>query len=629
MAVDAQIDKLRIDIETNITSDPKRIDEIYESLKRLKSITEEKWSGLDEIVNKINKLGQISQTPFTQFSSNLQLATANISPLSAAMETQSSILSTNLTQALKNYNEEAAKIGDTQFKSEDLVYFEKELRKVIAQTATFNNQINSLSKDIDFAGKAAIKGSSGFDKLVLSIKRITFYRVVRRAIQLIGREITNSIKNFVLFDDATNEAISGLMSSWKAMSNAFAVVFSQLINTAAPLLIKILDLATNVANAISLIFATISGEEVYSKAIKNEENYRDALEETNKQLLGFDRFNVLQGQDIKPMFETEDVATGWANASDETKIFRNILEDIIPILDGIIQLVKDLGKELYPLIKESIPVILGTIKELLPFIISIVKELMPIITTIINELIPIIKELMPLLSTIVDLIVALKPVIKFIVDIIVVGLQSITPALQATISILNFIIKVVTAIINTIDILINGIINGFDNVGESLKNIWQGIGTAFANMINGIANGFIKFVNVIIDLINTVLEGLGMLFGRDVKIPHWEATVNWQPFSAQYYARGGIPDTRGGSLWITGEDKKPELVYENNRGQTQVSNQQSIEGAMLNALRQHTMETQGSSQATEVIVRFDADGNALIRALRPYVRNESVRAGSI
>lgn len=521
-------------------------------------------------------------------------------------------------QELKQLGEQLTQLDPTQTEkvANATFRYDEVLRRINVNQTVAANRATELGKATDFAGKSAIKGSSAFDKLVLSIKRITFYRIVRRAIQLIGKEIVGAIGNFAQFDDETNQAISGLQSSWKAFGNSIGIVASQLINTIAPFLIFILRLATDVANAISLIFATISGEEYYSKAIEYETNYREQLEKTNKQLLGFDRFNVLEqttAVDPSEMFATEEVATAWAEMSIQTELLlAGITALFAPaVITGLANLAGAFLKVNGAISATSI------VANLLVFsgIFVMIFALFELITKW-DELSTGMKAFYFILASVGALItavgIAMKVKAAFATALAVANSKAALATLKLNLA-LGATLLAIGAIAAATYIFAN-----WDNFTEGTKRAITIIATLTLALITA-AIAAMALMGTLTTGIAIPLIIAGIAAGA--------VAIRGIVGGVTFFADGGIPDTRGGSAFVMNEDGNPELIHENSKGQVQISNQESLRSAFLSALRQHEMEKQSRGQEVTVSVELQPNGNALARALNPYIRQENVRTG--
>lgn len=645
--IDATIDRLVIEISTNLQkSDISNVYSLNESLIVLQETIEKGFAGLDSVSNALNTFSKIS----SQTSSVVQASTAIMATAqtSFAKETQTSMNSatTAVLNLQKQYDELLSKIPNLTGEELKNALNQAEIlsskinrnfSKVSASAQQTEVAVTGVRNETEKLSKSSEKATFGWDKLVLSIKRIAFYRTVRRAIQLLGKEILTAISNFAQFDEVTNQSISNLQSSWKAFGNSVGIVISQLINTAAPLLIYILRIATDVANAISLIFATISGEEYYSKAIEYQTNYAEALKKTNEQLLDFDKFNVLQ-RGIEPiapedMFDTEEVATGWAEMSGTTLALISALETLVAIklvtwaTEGFLAITK-LATGMATAEGATKALSIATNALLFAGIFALIFGIQYLVTNWDN--------LSNTMRAVGISILALVATFTIAILLVKLGLLGLGAALAST-GIFAIIIAIGLAIYllyENWDTVVKFLKTTARQVGQWFVDLWNiikkvavGFANAFISAINFVIKSFEVLINGIIDGLNFVIKGLNKIPGVDIDLI---AHVQWQIPKVQYFAQGGIvPDTRGGNAFIMNEQGIPEALTRNDKNQIEVQTMSSMEESSyrgtLMALRQHAMETQGNGNGVAVSVELKPDGNALARALNPYIRQENVR----
>lgn len=530
--MDAQIDKLHLQITTEINAQPEKIDKISEALERLKKASQEKWGELSEA------------------SSKLQTATSSL--------------------AVGNKN-----LGDS-----------------------------------------ATKASFGLDKLILSIKRITFYRLVRRIVQLLTKELATSIQNFVRFDEETNRAISNLQSSWKAFGNSVGILFAQLINTAAPILIYILDLATKVANTISLVFATIAGKEYYSKAIKYQTDYAESIEKTNNQLLDFDKFNVLQKQqEVSPleMFETEEVATAWADMSEGTLLLITALETLVAI-----KLVSWAGEGITALsaLAKGMATAEGATKALSLASTLLLAAGLFLIIYAINQLVTKFDDLSGGMKAFYSVLIAAG------VALVIFSNKTLLTAIASVSSLTTAFVLLalaVGAVVAAVYIFAN-----WDSFNSQTKSTITLIATLTTVLLTAALAALALKSSLTLGTAVPIIVAAVAAGAVAIKGIVGAATGEYQ-----FFAGGGIPDTRGGSAFVMNERGIPELLHENSKGQVQVSNQESLRGAFLDALRQHEAESGSSGQTDrEITLRFIPERfgeMVVVEANRQYARGNKIR----
>jgi hypothetical protein len=123
-------------------------------------------------------------------------------------------------------------------------------------------------------GKSASHGASGISKFVSSLGRIAYYRMIRTAIKYVGDAFRDGLKAAYAFSKANQPAdyaklagaMDGIKKAASTMSLQLGAAFGGLITVIAPVLIRIINLVTQAADAITRFFAVLNGSGYYKKA---------------------------------------------------------------------------------------------------------------------------------------------------------------------------------------------------------------------------------------------------------------------------------------------------------------------------------------------------------------------------
>lgn len=184
-----------------------------------------------------------------------------------------------------------------------------------------SNYASKLSKNIASFAKKRIKilwdksAFGGLEKSLGRIKnvinsfgRIAFYRAIRSAIKYVTDSLKEGVENAYHyskeFGDATGyiaEAYDRIASSEFKMSNQLGAAWATMIAYIEPIIIKIINLVTRAADAVTQFFAIMSGKGTYLKAVDYNKDWAEsatgaakAAKEWKNQLLGFDEINRLE-----------------------------------------------------------------------------------------------------------------------------------------------------------------------------------------------------------------------------------------------------------------------------------------------------------------------------------------------
>ena len=185
------------------------------------------------------------------------------------------------------------------------------------------------------AGRSATKGASGLSKFASSIGRIAFYRAIRSAI----RYVTDSFKqgleaayNWSKEQGGANAKLAAAMDNLSAASGRMKLqlgaAFGGLITAIEPILIRIINLVTAAADAITRFFAVLNGGGYYKKAVGSLNDLGSAAGGAGKKVKGllasWDELNVIgkesggggggsSATDYSGMYEWADAESDWAN----------------------------------------------------------------------------------------------------------------------------------------------------------------------------------------------------------------------------------------------------------------------------------------------------------------------------
>ena len=197
---------------------------------------------------------------------------------------------------------------------------------------------------------APFKAVSGTIKkvhnLIRAISRISMYRAIRSAIKGITQGFNEGIQNLyqwsLLVDRTFANSMDSIATSMQYLKNGFASMFSPLINAAAPIIEYITNKLVDFFNVVQQIFAALTGQSTWTKAIRVQMQYADAVTDTGKaadkamhQLMAFDELNVIttpkdsggangkDNPDYGSMFTTQQVDTQLANWVQTIKDFFN------------------------------------------------------------------------------------------------------------------------------------------------------------------------------------------------------------------------------------------------------------------------------------------------------------------
>ena len=168
-----------------------------------------------------------------------------------------------------------------------------------AELKKVTNSLSSLSKE-------TAKAQTGMSKLTKALGRIAFYRAIRSAIKEVTQAFTDGLKAAYAFSSGIEgegnrfaSAMDRMKTAGGEMKGQLGSAFIGLLAAIEPIVVRIINLITALADAISQIFAAFTGT-TYLKAYKVPQKWADAAggagkaaKEWKNQLLGFDEINRL------------------------------------------------------------------------------------------------------------------------------------------------------------------------------------------------------------------------------------------------------------------------------------------------------------------------------------------------
>lgn len=193
---------------------------------------------------------------------------------------------------------------------------------------------------------SAISGIGKKSKSAFSVKNILKYTLGIRSLFVLVNKlrgyVVDGFNNLAQYSGETNKSLSMLKSSLTQLKNSLATAFAPILNVAAPILTKLINMASMAATAVGQLMAAITGKGTYVKAVAVQEDYAASLDKTaastekaKKEAEGYlsplDEINKLEKKDTtdtssaasgvspKDMFETAKVDTPFIDLAKKIK----------------------------------------------------------------------------------------------------------------------------------------------------------------------------------------------------------------------------------------------------------------------------------------------------------------------
>ena len=143
------------------------------------------------------------------------------------------------------------------------------------------------------AGKSASHGATGISKFVSSLGRIAFYRAIRSAIRYVTESFKKGLEaayNWSKTQGGENAKLAAAMDNLREkagiMKLQLGAAFGGLIVAIQPILIQIINLVTQAANAITRFFAVLNGSGWYKHAVGGFNDVGNAAGGAGKKIKG-------------------------------------------------------------------------------------------------------------------------------------------------------------------------------------------------------------------------------------------------------------------------------------------------------------------------------------------------------
>ena len=635
------LDRIVIEVESNSTDAVNGLDNLSKSLKKLKKITETA-SGLDEngiskvegLANALERLSEVgSGTNMAMTLRNLRkiakLDFSNLSSATASIQAVASIVNPdgNTPQPAP---EEPALSG-----SEDVPVGAEEVDNSNASLSRMRSLLSSIStflkgdksqKFFSSFGKAVGKSTEKIRGFLKSLKRIAMYRAIRAAISA----ITNGLKDGVSAVYQYRKALGGkfaksmdsIATSMNYMKSSLGAMAAPILNMLAPVIEQLTDKLVNLINTLNQVFARLSGESTWTKAVKIQKEYAeatDAATEANKKLkgsfLGIDEITSLKDNSSSdtnenPLYAFEEVALDTAKIDDTILKLRTILEVALAVgvaieaWDFTTTIMKLAGVESgFLKIGGAVSLIVGGLTSVALGINDIVNNgkdlentLMVVvgilaigagIAILIGGWIPLV--IAAVVAAIAAIVIWWDEISAFFVNLWNIIVEWFSGVWE---SVSSFFISLWDGVVSVFNNVVNWIKQAWSDIGDFFRRLWTNIANGFVNVINGIITGFESFINFFVKGLNMIIGGMNKI---SFDVPDWVPGIGGKKFGFNigYISEvqfGRIPtlaeggQVENGQLFIARE-AGAELVG-NIGGKTSVANNDQIIEGISNGVRE-------------------------------------------
>ena len=230
-------------------------------------------------------------------------------------------------------------------------------KKAVSSGTAAANGFNKIGQACLSAGKSARHGATGLSKFTSSLGRIAFYRAIRSAIRYVTDAFKQGLEaayNWSKTQGGENAKLAGAMDALSAASGRMKLqlgaAFGGLITAIEPILIRIINLVTAAADALTRFFAVLNGSGYYKKAVGGLEQVSSAAGGADKKVKGllasWDELTVIgketgsggggsSGKEWPGDYEWAEAYSVWADLF-KTGDFFKIGEKLGQSLNGIL-----------------------------------------------------------------------------------------------------------------------------------------------------------------------------------------------------------------------------------------------------------------------------------------------------
>jgi len=345
----ANLDTLEINISTSSADAVRHIDALAESLGRLRSS-----------VGNLGNMNQVSRNlrALSDALAGFQVNTRSVGALAELIRSMRNVNDVTISPALAR---QITAISDAVRAVPAGVAHRLETMATAIERlsrATQNGRGNIHLNVREHGARQAARNVGMLGRLWNSLRRIAFYRAIRSAIRMVTDTLQEGTRNVYAWSDAFEshsngvktiaEAYDSLNSASYKMGNQLGAAWASLIRALEPILLRIIDLITRAANAITQFFALLGGKTTYIKAIDYSKKWGEttasgakAAKEWKNQLMAFDEINRLEAPsdsgggggsstpDYGSMFEEVPISSKLADAFNDVKaIIEKNISDI-------------------------------------------------------------------------------------------------------------------------------------------------------------------------------------------------------------------------------------------------------------------------------------------------------------
>ena len=600
------VETLRINVEYKLgnKNPAQSLQNIAKALEHLNEV--QKRLDFSQVVTQLDKLTKVDLSTFANQLKTISDAFKQMGIKMPKLDATKVFEVQGKLQELKNI----VPTADSSKVVEVVEQISEEMQGIVKDTKTAANNTKKLKDEANGVGKALKDAPTFMQKFASSIKRIAFYRILRRLIQIIGQAFTQGIQNISKFSKETNASMSELLSSWNYFKNSIGSIVAPLVQIVTPVVTRIVDLFVDLNNTVAEFFAVMNNQSTFIKAKKTTEDYAKSLQKVQNLLYGFDEINKgSKTSSSDDLYEVANVSNSMMSMASTIQGIKSALTEIIGKVEGIIGSSNEL------------------VYETLPSVVTLLSTILNLVETIIRPVEPAIRLLNTVLAPILNLINNILTAIFGKIDEFITG--DITALASFFGKVENFFSKSATFknFLGEFKIELGGIRDRIREVTKGLQE-WVDKHDGLKKTLNVIkeiftTNGLIGGENSVVGKISNIETKSGETVGEKIKgffKGLWNKIKDWDYSYSGGYANGGFVDNA--TLFYANENGIPEMVGQMGNHTAVANNEQIVEG-----IKRGVMEAMQQTNQGDIIIQLiDKNGNItgeeVIDALQQRNRRE-------
>lgn len=239
----------------------------------------------------------------------------------------------------------------------------------------FQKGASALQRSMKKLTSVGKKSTSTLASIGKAAKRILLYKTIRQLFANIANGIKEGIGNLEAYSERMGTVFKPNMDSIRDsmlfVKNASAAMVAPLINYVTPIVNALATAFANMANQVGFLFAKLTGQEVFSAAIRGAQELSKETGNLKKQIFGFDELNIFNapsgssenafGGYFEEWETTTDTLTDLVKKQDWKGVGKEIASRINSGLDNFDA--QSFGEKISSKIKKGIEIALGFVEN--------------------------------------------------------------------------------------------------------------------------------------------------------------------------------------------------------------------------------------------------------------------------